>query len=170
MPGSIEANVDEKKEIINSLDALEVTETGPLFCRVCFVWSYGNSRISQNMILYRVHKRIDFRTEVDWQERSKLHKTAFPVDVRASAARYDIQYGNLERPTHRSTSWDEAQFEVLGHQWADLSEKDFGVALMNDSKYGYDVKDNVMRLSLLKSAEFPDPVADKGNHQFTYSL
>jgi alpha-mannosidase len=166
----IEANVDEKKEIITALKKVEAAETGPLFSRVRFVWSYGSSQITQDMILYGVHKRIDFRTEVDWRERSKLLKAAFPVDVRASAARYDIQYGSLERPAHRSTSWDEAQFEVVGHQWADLSEKDFGVSLMNDSKYGYDIKGNVMRLSLLKSAEFPDPVADMGSHQFTYSL
>ncbi|GHV06350.1 alpha-mannosidase [Spirochaetia bacterium] len=166
----IEANVDQKREIIDTLEKFEVLETGPLFARLRFVWSYGKSNISQDLILYSVHKRIDFKTEADWQERSKLLKAAFPVDVRAANARYDIQNGSLERPTHRSTSWDAAQFEVAGHQWADLSEKDFGVSLLNDSKYGYDVLGNTLRLSLLKSAEFPDPIADKGLHQFTYSL
>jgi alpha-mannosidase len=166
----IEANIDMKKEIIETLDSCELMETGPLFARIRFVWSWGSSKISQDLMLSAVHKRIDFRTQVDWQERSKLLKVAFPVDIRATTARYEIQNGSLERPTHRSTSWDAAQFEVVGHQWADLSEKDFGVSLMNDSKYGYDIKGTVMRLSLLKSAEFPDPEADKGQHQFTYSL
>jgi alpha-mannosidase len=166
----IEANVDLKKEVIESLEKVEVLETGPLFARIRFIWVWGRSKIRQDLILSAVHKRIDFRTEVDWQERSKLLKAAFPVDIRATSARYDIQNGSLERPTHRSTSWEEAQFEVVGHQWADLWEKDFGVALMNDSKYGYDIRGSVMRLSLLKSAEFPDPVADKGLQQFTYSL
>jgi alpha-mannosidase len=134
------------------------------------VWTYNKSKITQDMFLYAAHKRIDFKTEVDWQERNKLLKTSFPVDIDSVNARYEIQYGSLERNTTRSTSWDEAQFEVVGHQWVDYSEKDFGVALMNDSKYGYDIKEGVMRLSLLKSAEYPDTEADRGLQQFTYSL
>jgi alpha-mannosidase len=134
------------------------------------VWAYNKSKITQDLIVYTAHKRIDFKTEVDWQERSKLLKASFPVDIRSVSARYEIQYGSLERNTTRSTSWDEAQFEVVGHQWADYSEKGFGVALMNDSKYGYDIKEGVMRLSLLKSAESPDTQADRGLHEFTYSL
>jgi alpha-mannosidase len=166
----IEANVIYKKEIISALDEVTIAEQGPLFIRIRFAWSYNKSKITQDLMLYSKHKRIDFRTTVDWRERSKLLKTAFPVDVRAVSARYDIQYGSLERPTHRSTTWDAAQFEVVGHQWADLSETDFGVSLLNDSKYGYDILGNVMRLSLLKSAEFPDTEADYGIHCFTYSL
>jgi alpha-mannosidase len=166
----IEATIDLKREVINKLVSLKVEETGPLFTRVRFVWTYNKSKITQDMILYAAHKRIDFKTEVDWQERSKLLKVSFPVDIRSVSARYEIQYGSLERNATRSTSWDEAQFEAVGHQWADYSEKGFGVALMNDSKYGYDIKEGVMRLSLLKSAEHPDPEADRGLQQFTYSL
>ncbi|MDR0656769.1 MAG: alpha-mannosidase [Treponema sp.] len=166
----IEATIDLKRESIDKLVSVNIEESGPLFARVRFIWIYNNSKITQDMILYRVHKRIDFKTEVDWQERSKLLKVSFPVDIRAVNARYEIQYGSLERTSTCSTSWDEAQFEVVGHQWADLSEKGFGVALMNDSKYGYDIKEGVMRLSLLKSAEHPDPEADLGIQQFTYSI
>jgi alpha-mannosidase len=166
----IEATIDLKREVIGKLVSLKVEETGPLFARVRFVWAYNKSKISQDMILYTVHKRIDFKTQVDWQERSKLLKVSFPVDIRSVSARYEIQYGSLERNTTRSTSWDEAQFEVVGHQWADYSEKGFGVALMNDSKYGYDIKDGVMRLSLLKSAEHPDTEADRGLQRFTYAI
>jgi alpha-mannosidase len=166
----IEATIDLKREVIGGLVSLKVEETGPLFTRVRFVWAYNRSKITQDLFLYAAHRRIDFKTRVDWQERSKLLKVSFPVDIKSVSARYEIQYGSLERNATRSTSWDEAQFEVVGHQWADYSEKDFGVALMNDSKYGYDIKEGVMRLSLLKSAEYPDTEADRGVHEFTYSV
>ena len=85
-------------------------------------------------------------------------------------AAFEIQFGYLERPTHRNTSWDAARYEVAAHKWADLSEANYGVALLNDSKYGYDVLDNVLRLSLLRATMHPDPWADRGTHHFTYSL
>ena len=166
----MEASLDHRKELITNLQTMNVVEAGPLAAKIEFVWVYGSSRIFQNLIVYAKHKRVDFHTVVDWKERSKLLKVAFPVSVHANAARFDIQYGSLERSTHTSTSWDEAQFEVVGHQWADVSEYGFGVALMNDSKYGYDIKHGVMRLSLLKGAEYPDPQADVGRHEFTYAL
>jgi len=86
------------------------------------------------------------------------------------AATFDVQWGNVERPTHRNTSWDWARFETCAHKWADLSEGNYGVALLNDCKYGYDIHNNVMRLSLLKSATSPDANADQGEHYMTYSL
>jgi alpha-mannosidase len=166
----IEATIDLKREVINKLISLKVEETGPLFTRVRFVWAYNRSKITQDLFLYAAHRRIDFKTRVEWQERSKLLKVAFPVALNSVKARYEIQYGSLERDSTRSTSWDEAQFEVVGHQWADYSEKGFGLTLMNDCKYGYDIKEGLMRLSLLKSAEYPDTEADRGIHEFTYSL
>jgi alpha-mannosidase len=97
-------------------------------------------------------------------------KVAFPVGLRSTRATYDIQFGNLERPTHQNTSWDTARFEMVGHKWADLSEGNYGVSLLNDCKYGYDVRDNVLRLTLIKSAIHPDSQADQGRQDFTYSL
>jgi alpha-mannosidase len=97
-------------------------------------------------------------------------KVAFPVDVHSTRATYEIQYGHVERPTHRNTSWDIARFEVCAHKWADLSESDYGVALLNNGKYGHDIHGNVMRLTLLRAPKHPDPQADMGRHQFTYSL
>ena len=135
-----------------------------------FTWAYLDSTIIQELTVYRDSRRIDFVTRVDWQERQQLLKAAFHVGVRATEATYDIQYGNVKRPTHWNTSWDYARFETVGHQWADLSERNYGVSLLNDCKYGYDIKDHVMRLSLLKSAIYPDPEADRGQHEFTYSL
>jgi alpha-mannosidase len=99
-----------------------------------------------------------------------LLKVAFPVDVMSPMATFDVQWGNVQRPTHRNTSWDWARFETCAHKWADLSEGNYGVALLNDCKYGYDIHDNVIRLTLLKSATSPDPNADQGEHLMTYSL
>jgi alpha-mannosidase len=166
----LEASFEQKRETVGDLLGSTVESDGPLQVVIRFRWQYRNSRIDQAMVLYRDSPRIDFRTGIDWREREKLVKVAFPVRVRATEATYDIQFGNVKRPTHRNTSWDHARFEVVGHQWADLSEEGYGVALLNDCKYGYDVHDHVMRLTLLKSSNYPDPQADAGRHQFTYSL
>lgn len=160
----------EKMRVVDKLNSAVLEETGPLRAVVCFQWSYRNSTITQRLIAYADSRRIDFETEVDWHERKQLLKAAFPVQVRATEATYDIQFGNVKRPTHWNTSWDYARFETVGHQWADLSERGYGVSLLNDCKYGYDIKDNVLRLSLIKSATVPDPSADQGEHRFTYSL
>lgn len=160
----------EKMEEINHLISVRLLETGTLQTIVEFVWHYDETVITQQLIVYAHSRRIDFKTHVDWKERQKLLKVAFPVQIRSTEATYDIQFGNVKRPTHWNTSWDWARFESVGHQWADLSERNYGVSLLNDCKYGYDIKDNVMRLSLLKSAIYPDPQADYGQHEFTYSL
>jgi alpha-mannosidase len=81
-----------------------------------------------------------------------------------------VQFGAIERPTHQNTSWDSQKFEVPAQRWADLSEPGYGVSLLNDSRYGYDAKENVLRLTLLRSTTYPDPEADRGTHEFTYSL
>ena len=107
---------------------------------------------------------------MDWQERQQLLKVKFDVNIRATEAIFDIQHGNVKRPTHWNTSWDIAKFETVGHQWADVAQMDYGVALLNDCKYGYDIKGNQLRLSLLKGATYPDPQADLGSHTLTYSL
>ena len=90
--------------------------------------------------------------------------------MHASRATYEIQFGHLERPTHANTSWDVARFEVCAHRWADLGEPGYGVALLNDCKYGYDIRGNVMRLSLLRSPGWPDPESDRGTNHFSYAL
>lgn len=147
-----------------------VVERGPLRGVLRLEWRFGDSRMVQDLTIYRDIPRIDFVTYVDWHERHKLLKVAFPVNVRARYATYNIAYGNLQRPTHTNTSWEWARFEVSGHKWADLSDSGYGVSLMNDCKYGYDIRGNVMRLSLLRAPTHPDPEADQGEHHFTYSL
>lgn len=134
------------------------------------VRSYNNSIIRQDITLRNNSKRIDFVTEVDWHEDHVLLKAVFPLDIRTTVATYDIQFGNVTRPTHQNTSWDAAKFEVCGHKWADMSENDYGVSLINDCKYGYSAYENELTLSLLKAATYPNPSADRGLHRFTYSL
>ena len=122
------------------------------------------------MILYSNNRRIDFATKVSWHEKKRLLKAIFPVDVRSTKATYDIQFGYIERPTHYNTSWDIAKFEVCANQWADISEQNYGVSLLNDCKYGYGIHNSTMTLSLLKSSKDPDAEADMGEHEFTYSI
>lgn len=160
----------EKQKEITTLDSFEVINNGPLELTIKQVLHSEKSQITQWIHFYHESPEIRFETEVDWRDRNQLLKVAFPVSVHASEASYDIQFGNVKRPTHWNTSWDYARFETVGHQWADLSEKNYGVSLLNDSKYGYDIKDSTIRLTLLKAAGYPDPEADLGLHQFTYSL
>lgn len=135
-----------------------------------FHWRIGGSDIEQDMVFHKHTDRVDFITKVDWREEHKVLKAAFPVDIMASQATYEIPFGALARPTHRNTSWEQAQFEVCGHRFADLSENGYGVSLLNDCKYGYDIHDGVMRLTLLRAPAWPDKQADRGKHVFTYSL
>lgn len=150
--------------------SVEVVEEGPLRAGIRVRRRFGSSTVNQVVRLAAGSGRIDFETEVDWHERHRLLKVAFPVAVRATHATYEIQFGCVERATHANTSWDRARFEVCAHRWADLSEPGYGVALLNDSKYGYHIWDHVMELSLLRSPTAPDPEADQGSHRFTYSL
>ncbi len=131
---------------------------------------FMHSTIVQKIWLYDDIARIDFDTEIDWNESHLILKTAFPVDILADKATYEIQFGAVERPTHQNTSWDAARFEVCAHKYADLSEYGYGVSLLNDCKYGHDIHNGVMRLTLLKCGTYPDPTADRGRHVFTYSL
>ena len=131
---------------------------------------FGNSVIEQKIYLYANEKRLDFQTKIDWKNDHILLKAAFPFDLNADFATYDIQYGNVRRATHRNTSWDDAKFEVCMHKFADISEHGFGVSLMTDCKYGCDTLGSEIRLTLLKSATYPDPTADKCLHEFSYSI
>ncbi|RAU91692.1 alpha-mannosidase [Paenibacillus sp. YN15] len=160
----------EKMTPVTQLETVQLTACGSLYASVRFVYRYMDSRIEQTLVAYSHSRRLDFRTHADWHESRQLLKVAFPVDIRATEATYDIQFGNVKRPTHWNTSWDWARFETVGHQWADLSERDYGVSLLNDCKYGYAIKDNVLQLTLIKSAMVPDATADQGEHVFTYAL
>ena len=132
--------------------------------------SYLHSTITQSIWLYSHSRRIDFETEIDWHEHHQLLKAAFPLDVLTATATYEIQFGHVHRPTHENTSWDKAKFEVYGHKWADLSEPGYGVSLLNDCKYGHSTEGSTLKLTMLKCGTYPNPEADQGIHNFTYSL
>ena len=160
----------QKMETMKICRPAEVIADDGLKAVIRFTYKYRKSEITQDMIVYRDSKRIDFKTHADWHEDHRLLKAAFYTDIRSTKATYDIQFGHAERPTHWNNSWDWARFEVCGHKWADLSETGYGVSLLNNCKYGYSIKDNAMKLSLLKSAKHPDTTADMGEHDFTYAL
>jgi alpha-mannosidase len=134
------------------------------------IYRYGKSLLTQQIILTAGSKRIDFETDVDWQEDGKMLRASFPVNVYAEQVNCEIQFGHLKRQTHRNTLWDYAKDEISAHQWIDLSQPDFGVALLNDCKYGYSVNRNVMDINLLRSPSYPDPTCDRAHHQFVYSI
>jgi alpha-mannosidase len=149
---------------------VRVVEAGPLRATLEVQRRILNSDYVQRISLAYNQPRLDFDTFIQWQERRIMLKVAFPVDILAPAATYEIQWGNVQRPTHRNTSWDWARFETCAQKWVDLSEGGYGVSLLNDCKYGHDIRDNVLRLTLLRSPTMPDPEADLGDHHFVYSL
>ena len=150
-------------------ESVEIVERGPVRVAVEIVKKFGNSTIRQRISLGPT-PGIRFDTEIDWHEEDKMLKVAFPVNINAARANFEIQFGNVERPTHYNTSWDMARFEVCAQKWVDLSEGDLGVALLNDGKYGHDINGNVMRMSLLRAPKAPDPECDMGIHRFSYVL
>ena len=166
----IDIYYDEKMWLVNDVQHIEVIERVNVRSTLEIKRKFQDSTIIQKVYIYNDIPRIDFDTNIDWKESQVLLKAAFPVDINSNEATYEIQYGNVKRPTHRNTSWDEARFEVCGHKWVDLSEGNYGVSLMNNSKYGHDILDGVMRLTLLKSGILPNTTSDQEVHNFIYSI
>ncbi len=166
----IEIFYDDKMWLAEPASSIQVVEYGELRQTIEIKRRILNSFYTQRISLNHNSPRIDFDTQIDWNERHIMLKVAFPVDILAPQATYEIQWGNVQRPTHRNTSWDWARFETCAHKWVDLGEGNYGISLLNDCKYGHDIHDNVMRITLLRSPTMPDPMADSGEHQFKYSL
>jgi alpha-mannosidase len=144
---------------------------GPLQFRIRQTYRIGqHSVLMQDMVFHKNSARIDFETRVDWKEKHSLLKAGFDLNVRSMNMKSDIQFGWIERPTHRNTSFDAAKFEVCQHKWSDLSETGYGIAILNDGKYGIGVHQSDMRISLLKSGGHPDPRGGEGVHTFSYAL
>ncbi len=160
----------DKMVVLREFKEIKVVEKGPLRGGIQIKRKFLQSEIVQTIYIYEHLERIDFDTRIDWRQHETLLKAAFPLNIHSNKALYEIPYGVIERSTHNNTVWDRAQFEVPAQKWADLSEGNYGVALLNDCKYGYDIKGNIMRLTLIKSAIEPDPNADIGRHRFVYSL
>ncbi len=143
---------------------------GAAGCGAKAIMTIGSTRLNLTARLLPDSPRLDFEISLDWQERHKLLRVFFPVAVESTVAKFEIQYGTVSRPTTDNTKWEHAQFECVGHRFADLSETNFGVALLNDCKYGYRVKGHELSLSLLRAPTEPDPVADIGEQRFRYAF
>ncbi len=149
----------------------EIIANGPLQLRIRSRFEIGDrSTLTQDMVFHSTTPRVDFETQVDWRETHKLLKAGFDTAIFAENARHEIQFGHLMRPTHQNLSTDRARFEVSNHKWSDLSEAHYGIAILNDCKYGISVLGGDMRLTLLKSGTAPDHRGDNGVHRFDYAL
>ncbi len=162
----------EDEKFADFITASEISPVyeGSLWSELKVDLKLENAEISQIIRLGKNSKQLDFITEVDWRASRRLLKVEFPVNAVNFKANYDIQYGFAERPTHRNTSWDWAKFEVCMHKYMDLGNDDYGVAILNDCKYGVGVKENVVGLTLLRSPKYPDTAADMGKHSFAYAI
>jgi len=161
----------EKKLQCGGAISAKIIESGPLRAAIAFEFAISPASVMRQVVsLDALALQLNFDCDVDWHERHKFLKVEFPLNVRAQLATYEIQFGYVQRPTNFNTSFDLARFEVPAQKWADLSEPGFGVALLNDCKYGYAAFGNVLRLSLLRAPTNPDPEADQGRHQFRYAL
>jgi alpha-mannosidase len=150
--------------------SIDCVETGPHRAAIRISRKYGQSEVVQIISLEADARQIEFDTWLDWRERQTVLKAEFSCDLNASDIRSEIQFGHIKRPTHRNTDWDRARFEASQHRWLDLSEADFGMALLNDCKYGYDAHDQTVRLTLVRGSVDPWADADVGEHRFRYAL
>ncbi|HEY9891198.1 MAG TPA: glycoside hydrolase family 38 C-terminal domain-containing protein, partial [Candidatus Sericytochromatia bacterium] len=152
------------------LKSIQWIERGRVQQRLRVVRQFGQSQFCQDYILDDHSPVLKIATTVDWQERHVLVKAAFPLNLEANYATYEIACGAIQRPTKAQTPAEQAKWEVPALRWADLGDDTYGVSLLNDCKYGYDSQPSQLRLTLLRSPCWPDPDADRGLHQFTYAL
>ncbi len=168
---NVDVYYDEKVLQYPIASTVKLIENNPLRVKVEFEMPVGKkSHLWQIVSLTAISAQVEFETRVDWQEEHAFLRVNFPLNLRANFATYETQFGLLQRSTRRNTSFELAQFEVPAQRWADLSEPDFGVALLNNGKYGYACQGSVLSLSLLRAPKEPDPEADMGEHQFKYAL
>ncbi|KAI9473459.1 MAG: galactose mutarotase-like domain-containing protein [Benjaminiella poitrasii] len=152
-------------------NTLKIISSGPFKAELKFTHKISDvSHIEQIISLTCMGERLEFENFVDWHESHQCLKVEFNWDIVTDYATYDIQYGVIRRSTHYNTTIDSAKFEVCGHKFADLSEANYGIALINDCKYGYSTHGNTQRLSLLRSPKGPDEHADMGQHKFKYAI
>lgn len=167
---NIDADFEKVKWDLDAAESVQVIERGPVRAVIRVVKKFQDSRFIQDISLYPGVPRVDCAMQVDWHEKHILLKAAFPLSVSSPAATYEIPFGAIRRPTNPQTPAERAKFEVPALRWADLSDGGYGVSILNESKYGYDTKDNILRLTLLRSTAWPDPHPDDGLQEFTYAI
>ena len=166
----LEAWTPANATAITTADGITVADDGPLVGTVRVDRSFGESTVAVTYSLRAGSPRLDIHIDVDWHEHEHLLSMLFPLDVRADTAACDVQFGSVRRPTHPTTSWDAAKFEVCAHRFVDVAEPDFGVAILNNGRYGHGVFGGQVRVSLLRAARYPDPDADQGRHVVDLAL
>lgn len=175
-PGRLDAwNIDprvitEKPALLTHADSVQVVQRGPLRAAIRIVRTWQHSKFVQEIQLDAGSDEAVVVNDIDWHEKHVLLKTAFALTASSPFATYEIPFGTIQRPTTRNNSWEKAKWEVPALRWADLGNADHGFSLINESKFGYDAKGNVLRLSLLRAPTYPDPTADQGHHHFRYAL
>ena len=166
----IDADYRERGEEIVAVESLKIVEDTPHRAAIEVVRTFRHSRIVQVYTLAANATRLDIKTHLDWHDRRVFLRALTPTTVRAPRATFECAHGVKELATHTNTSWEEAKFEVVAHRFVDLSDATFGLAMLNDAKYGHSVHGNVLGLSLLRSPIYPDALADEGEQAFTYAL
>lgn len=167
---NLEQNYIKKQWVLEKADSIEVVESNSVRAVLRIKKTFNKSTVTQDIILYADSRRLDFDTTVDWQERDKMMKAAFDVDILNNEAAFESAHGAIMRPTHRNNPFDAAKFEQCAHKWADLSEGDYGVSILNDCKYGYDILGSKMRITMMRAPTCPDRLGDLGINTFIYSF
>ncbi|MGA7226142.1 MAG: glycoside hydrolase family 38 C-terminal domain-containing protein [Candidatus Acidiferrales bacterium] len=167
---NIDADFEQHFTKLDQADSVQLIERGLLRAMIRVKRKWQQSEFVQDITLYAGLDRVDVVNDIDWHETHVLLKAAFPLAASSGDATFEIPYGSIQRPTTRNNSWEAAKFEVPALRWADLGDAHHGFSLINESKYGYDAKGNVLRISLLRSPIWPDPDADRGHHHFGYAL
>jgi alpha-mannosidase len=155
---------------LDAADSVELIEKGPMRAIIRVTHHTDKSKFVQEISLTGGSDEVVVTNDIDWHETHELLKAAFPLAASSDKATYEIPFGTIERPTTRENSWEKARFEVPAQRWADLGDGQHGFSLINDSKFGYDARGNVLRLTLLRSPVWPDPDADRGHQRFRYAL
>jgi alpha-mannosidase len=150
---------------------METVSNGPLAFVLRLTYLIGqSSKLTQDVIFYADTPRVDFHTLVDWKEKHTLLKAGFDLDINSTTVKNEIQFGHIDRPVTCNNSYEAAKFEVCNHKWSDLSESRFGVALLNDCKYGISATEGNLCLTLHRGGTHPDTTGDEGLHEMTYAL
>ena len=166
----IEDDYAAKAEPVDTVDDMTLVETGPHRVAIRIARTWRHSRIVQTLSLMAGSPRLDIHTEIDWHDRRVLLRSETPLAIHHGKVTGECAYGVVERASHANTSWQQTAFEFPAHRFVDMAENGFGVALLNDAKYGYSARGNVLGLSLLRAPIYPDPLADEGYQAFTYSI
>lgn len=144
--------------------------TDSYVAEVVFARGWGASTIRQTLRLRRDEPWLEVDNDIDWREEHKALKVAVEPMASPDSATFEIPYGTIGRSGRPRTQLERAKFEVPGQRWADVSSAEGGLAVLNDSKYGWDYYNGTLRLTLLRSPTWPDSLADRGSHRFRYAL